>query len=386
MDDTHVERDRLVGEDRNDLTGRPFVLPVHLSIEPIERLLIASFKHDPEYDALEPQVFDDPVNGKGMRVLRYRRDKKVDVYWEPGVRVERDELSVGAGIGDFMETGFEMSRFEFKDSGVDLHVVFSDAQARRVELRVRETGGGNPGFPFLAPVGNEVERPRRLFLVDMLGFDFVRKEKTEITARIGDRHLSPGSFPIPRQFRGVHFIRYAAMPVIGVINPRTDRPSVFNSPLPGKHLVDGMTVWVDERRRVTRIMAGEGVRRAELEFSPGFADLNCLTHDAVDKGRWTFCASGTMLTGGTFILERKGSWVEAELDVTEPWKPVGLPFSFRVFTAIARSFRTWPSTYRWRGKIQLGEAPSLEGAWARKGGVSQSSESLPSAGRPPSDA
>jgi len=28
---------------------------------------------------IEPQRFDDPVNGKGMRVLRYRKDQKVEV-------------------------------------------------------------------------------------------------------------------------------------------------------------------------------------------------------------------------------------------------------------------------------------------------------------------
>lgn len=64
------------------------MLPIRVGIDPMERLLIASFKGDPELEAFEPQVFDDAVNGKGMRVLRYRKDGRVDVYWQPGVHVD----------------------------------------------------------------------------------------------------------------------------------------------------------------------------------------------------------------------------------------------------------------------------------------------------------
>ena len=49
-------------------TLRHVVLPIRVSIDPMERLLVASFKGDPEFEAFEPQVFDDPINGKGMRV------------------------------------------------------------------------------------------------------------------------------------------------------------------------------------------------------------------------------------------------------------------------------------------------------------------------------
>ena len=62
---------------------RRIVLPIRLGIDPMERLLVASFKGDPEFEGFEPQVFDDLINGKGMRVLRYRKDGKIDVYWQP---------------------------------------------------------------------------------------------------------------------------------------------------------------------------------------------------------------------------------------------------------------------------------------------------------------
>lgn len=41
-------------------------------MQPMKGLLVTAFKGDPELESLEPQVFDDPMNGKEMRFLRYR--------------------------------------------------------------------------------------------------------------------------------------------------------------------------------------------------------------------------------------------------------------------------------------------------------------------------
>lgn len=114
----------------NTLTLRRIILPIRVGIDPMERLLVASFKGDPEFEGLEPQVFDDPINGRGMRVLRYRKDGKVDVYWQPGVYVDRRIFAVGKGIGDFAETTMEPAHLKITELGVDLHVAFTDAQGR----------------------------------------------------------------------------------------------------------------------------------------------------------------------------------------------------------------------------------------------------------------
>jgi len=39
-------------------TLRYVVLPIGMSIDPMERLLVASFKDDQEFEEFEPQVFD----------------------------------------------------------------------------------------------------------------------------------------------------------------------------------------------------------------------------------------------------------------------------------------------------------------------------------------
>lgn len=344
---------------------RRIVFPVKLGIEPMERLLIANFTGDTEYEALESQMFDDHINGKGLRILRYRKDNKVDVYWQPGVRVDRTTFSLGEGIGDFAETNIEPARFEIDDHGVDIHFAFTDTQGRKVELLIRENTVENIRIPFLAPVGNDIKKPKQLFFAYMHSFDFIRRKGTKISAQIGDRMLRPATFPILRNFQRVMFMRYSVQPIVGTINPPMTTPVVVELAIPGSIEVAGMRLIVDEGGKISLITAEQKHSKVEVEFLPGFPNLFDLLPDATEKGRWTFRISEAIITGGTYRLSRKDSLVNFELDVTEKWKPAGLPLSLDIFTRVMRFFRTWPTTYRWRGTVDLGKL-IMSGAWERK--------------------
>jgi hypothetical protein len=60
------------------------------------------------------------------------------------------------------------------------------------------------------------------------------------------------------------------------------------------------------------------------------------------------------------------SAMASELDVTENWKPGELPFSYRLVTFFVRSFRTWPTTYKWTGTVDLTSNRMLHEKWLRK--------------------
>jgi hypothetical protein len=332
----------------------------------MERLLNASFKGDPEFEGLEPQVFDDHINGKGMRVLRYRKDGKVDVYWQPGVKVDRSTFTVGAGIGDFVETTIEPAQFEINERSLDLHVAFTDAQGRKVELRIHEDTNGKRGFPLLAPVGADIKNPRQLFLVYMPCIDLVRRSGSLVEGRIGDRILRPASLPILLNWHRVWFVRYVPNPIIGTLNPPMSRPIVFELPAPGSIEVEGMTVVVDRDGSVTRISTGQEPCQVEIEFFPGFPNLLDLASGGSAAGRWSIHIAGVSITGGTYSASRESDRVAIELDVTEQWKPSGLPLSMVIFTQLVRSFRTWPTTYKWHGVVELGAESIMSGAWERK--------------------
>ncbi len=347
---------------------RRMVLPIRLGIDPMERLLVASFKGDPEFEGLEPQVFDDPINGKGMRVLRYRKDGKVDVYWQPGVRVDRNTFAVGAGIGDFAETTIEPAHFEITKSSLDLHVAFTDAQGRKVELRVHEDAPGKNGFPLLAPMGADVEKPPKLMLVYMPSIDLVRRSGSLVEGRIGDHTLRPASLPVLLNWHRVWFVRYVPMPIIGTLNPPMSQPVVVELPAPGSAEFEGMTVVVDGDGSVTWISAGHEPRKVEVGFFPGFPNLLEIPDHSSAAGRWTIHIARVKITGGLYSASREGDRVAVELDVTEPWKPSGLPLSMELFTRIVPMFRTWPATYRWQGVVELGAKTIMSGAWERKRG------------------
>jgi len=350
-------------------TVRTIIFPLNIGIDPMERLLVADFSGDPEFSALEPQVFNDPVNGKGIRVLRYRHDNLVDVYWQPGVHTDRNTITIGAGIGDFAETIIEPARFECTDRGVDLHVAFTDLKGRRVELKIQEKSHDAGRMPLLAPVGSNIDKPLRLFLVYMLDFDFVQRKGTVIHAKIGDRMLTPATFPLLRNFHRVWLARYASRMIIGTFNPPMTRPSVFDLAVPGSASVDGMNVSVDEDGTITWVRAGGQGNGAEVGFLPGFPNLADLADGAGKTGRWTYRIAGAVITGGSYSLERQGDRVFLEVDCTEHWRPSGIPFGFRIFMSLARFFHTWPATYRWKGIVTLGKEPALSGAWERKRGT-----------------
>jgi hypothetical protein len=48
-----------------------FINPFCIDIDPMERLLLVNFEKDPDtiYIGFEPQVFDDPINGRGHLVI-----------------------------------------------------------------------------------------------------------------------------------------------------------------------------------------------------------------------------------------------------------------------------------------------------------------------------
>lgn len=344
---------------------RKIMFPFFIGIDPMERLIVVDIKDDPKYLMIEPQVFDDPVNGCGMRILLYRKDNKVDVYWQPGVNADRETISIGAGIGAFRETTIHPSKFIINPTGVDLHVAFTDEQGRNIELKISEKSKRIRRMPFLAPVGKDIENPMRLFLPYMLEFDFVRKKGTEFDIKIGNQTRQPVAFPITRNFRKVWFMRYSALPVIGTFNSPATKPSVFEIEVPGTVKIHGMTINVNKQCRINRISAEYKKQNVAVDFPAGFPNLYDLTEGNDEDGIWHYYISGSLITGGNYSLSRKNNEIQITVDVTKCWRPQNLPLSFKLFTFLVRSFRNWPATYNWTGLVNV-ENRTLHGKWERK--------------------
>ena len=350
---------------KKDTRTRKVLYPFFLQFDPMEALFVISIKGDPEFTGLEPQTFDDPVNGRGMRILRYRKNGMVDVYWQPGVRVDRESFRIGKGTADFAETEISPARFEITPSGADLHYAFTDLQGRINELTIRENAPGKKSFPLLAPVSAEIENPIQLNVVYLPNFDMLCRPGTLVSGRIGDRAVKLDSIPMILHGHTIWLARYSAGTVIGKLNPPSDRPVEVELNDAGTAVFDGMSVSADADANLTRISAGVEHAGVDMVFDPAFPNLLTLPDGGAARGKWFFNAAGKRITGGTYRAAKTGSNVDVDLEVLDHWKPLDLPFSITILTTVVKVFKTWPATYRWSGNVTMEDKPSLTGRWER---------------------
>ncbi len=344
---------------------RKFAIPFRIGIEPMKRLLIADFQNDSAYVSIEPQLFDDEINGKGLRVLVYRTDKMVDVYLQKGVKVDQETFSIGAGIGVLKETTIEPNLFEINQDGINLHIAFADKNGDVVEMKIKESNTSKKRMKFLAPVGNDIKIPKQLFLAFMEDFDFVLRKGTAFFARVGDRVLTPSFFPISRNGEKVFFARYSNSPVVGTINPAMNSPLIFQTDKTGLVEVEGISLLL-QNGRVNSMSRKYNGKTISIEFSEGMVNLYELQDGVKHTGKWIYKIADTIITGGNSIFLKTGDKVNVHINVTRKWIPENLPLSFQLFTFFVKSFREWPTSYNWKGKVDLSNETILDGQWLRK--------------------
>lgn len=364
MDDTKKVKLNIASKVSHSSLGI-FAIPFKLGVEPMKRLLIADFQNDSAYVSIEPQLFDDKINGKGLRVLVYRTDKMVDVYHQKGVKVDMETFSIGAGIGILKETIIEPNIFEIEQDGINLHIAFTDKNGEIVEMKIKESSTSKKRMKFLAPVGNDIKSPKQLFLAFMEDFDFVLRKSTVFYARVGNRDLKPSLFPLSRNGEKVYFARYSNSPVVGTINPPMKSPLMFQSFDCGHTKVEGMILHL-QNGRVNSMSRKYNGKTISIEFPEGMVNLYELKDGVKYTGKWTYKIDDQVITGGNSILLKTGDKVDVLINVTRKWIPQNLPVSFQLFTLFVKSFRQWPTTYYWKGVVDLSNETILDGKWLRK--------------------
>ena len=89
--------------------------PVWLHIGPMERLLLINFENDPDkiYVGFEPQLFDDVIHGRGMIIIAWRVDGRVDVYRQPGLTLDPNTYDIaGGGLHEMLERPLSDAYFD----------------------------------------------------------------------------------------------------------------------------------------------------------------------------------------------------------------------------------------------------------------------------------
>jgi hypothetical protein len=358
-------------------TSPTLLNPFRIDIDPMERLLLVNFEKDPDrlYIGLEPQVFDDPVNGKGHLVIAWRADGKVDVYHQESLRLDPAKYDIaGKGLANMAAVPFEQAYYEVTESGVQAHYAFRDLEDRPVRIRIAESSlRKRKPFGLLAPMGDAAEAPSAMPLVLLQDFYFVRRKHTEFEISIDGKPHQPDELPMPMDFAKMYFARYSPRPLIATLNPAIDGPMAL---LPW----DGQSSQIDwegheislaveaGQVRIRQIVCQNEVHPVRLAFEPPFPDLRALPPGSSVAGSFTL--EGHPSTGritGRYKLTGASDGGHIRLMPTGGWEPKPTKFSTWFLFTVGKIFKNWPKTYEWNAVLRQADDGGchMTSAWKR---------------------
>lgn len=349
--------------------------PFRLDHDPMQRLLLINFENDPDdiYIGFEPQWFDDPLNGRGLLVIGWRKDGRIDVYHQPSLSLAHKNFDmVGKGLADAVERPLAGARLEIGRQGVAAAFAFADKLGRPVEVVVEEGNSRPPSsFAMLAPMGNAAEKPPALPLVYLYQFAFVRQAGTTVRIRIDGRDHRPDRLPVPIDWQRVYFLRYAADPFVLTWNAEMDGP-VDALPIDGDEAIaaNGLVHqirWSHGHPEIGALWLQEGGHHVAITFDPPIPDLLHLRDGVTLSG--TFVIQPDASAGdicGRYQIARRGDASELVIHPDGGWTPDVDRWEVRLMFRLVKLFREWPKSYLWRARLrEVDGRPWLTSRWER---------------------
>lgn len=351
--------------------------PFHIHIDPMERLLLVNIENDPDtlYIGFEPQLFDDAVNGQGMLVIAWRTDGYVDVYHQPGLKIQPEKYDIaGNGLAHLVEAPLEGAYFRVEDSGVQAWFKLYDLWGREIEVNIQESHPGKrKPFGLLAPMGDAARNPSAMPMVFLHDFYFVRQKHTHISIRINGKNHMPDKLPMPLDRRKMYFARYSPDPLIATLNPAHQGP-LAAFPHNGTRTTyrDNITLQLEhtgEGYAVKKMSVHHEAHQLNMGFSPAFPDINQWSPGKRFKGNFRIWGHHT--TGhisGHYTLDFQDGRYVLHMIPHKGWKPRAAgKVSLRFLYTVAGIFRNWPKTYQWTAHIDFNEegVPVMESDWKR---------------------
>jgi len=344
-------------------------LPFSFEITPMQKLFLINFEKDPDkiYMALEPQWFNDPASGRGLRVIAWRNDGYVDVYQQPELPKDDDFSVTAKGLADLIIEPMPGAYFHVSEKGIDVSFAFTDKTGREIDVKIVEKNP-RPTRPFtlLAPVGSSSENPTTLPVYLMNSFYFVRRFMTEVRISINGRLHKPDTFPIPLNRSRIYFMRYSNDTFL------VDWCPAYSGPLKPYSSDDpeGMSIINGESGGTIKSVGTEyGEHSISVSFIPPFPEITGLQDKISIEGQFKIKANreaaGTI--SGSYNVSREGDEIEIRMHPSGGWEPrpdtLFLKFLFKAVSI----FRNWPKTYHWTANIKLrpGDAPFMESRWTR---------------------
>lgn len=345
---------------RSDATNQQLLIPFALERAPIRRLLVIDIAHDPILRAIEPQLLELDDGTTTVVVIAYRRDGYVELYSQHGVKVDPSGYRLDRGLLGPYSTSFEHATFAVTPAGLQLDVVFTAVDGRKIELHIHENlPDGRDHFPALAPVGGSFNTPEFFPLFWLPAMSFLPVHCTDTNVRIEGLPRAIRRLPIPFGGRRCLFARYDPDVAIWQVNPSRISQSarVFCTDA-ATQVLGNMEVDVagsGEDLAIETIRVRDGVHTSSIAFEPGLPDLARLPDSRLPCGTAAFSAGGVVQLHADYAIRRTGGHVELSLDNVSPWRSHArrplLALLFRL-----PLFRRWPTTYTWHATLDLADA------------------------------
>ena len=350
--------------------------PFHLRIDPMERLLLINFTEDPDeiYIGFEPQIFDDAVHGKGMLIIGWRVDGRVDVYHQPSLTLDPNTYDItGAGLAEMLARPLSDAYFNVTDAGVEAQFAFDDALGRPIAVTIQENGQRQRRpFGLLAPMGGAATAPSVLPLVILHDFYFVRRADTTVSVKVNGRERRLDNLPMPIDGSRMYFTRYSPDVMIGGFNPAHDGPLTPLERVSATDARAGDLIYdlADNHGRTEIVQMRRAFNGRELTaaFNPPLPNLLNLADGAATTGQFTISADPSVgVVTGEYWLERRGDKVAARLIPSGGWQHNERKWAVRFIYAVAPDFRNWPKTYLWTADIKIAspEQVVMQSGWQR---------------------
>ncbi|MFD2203076.1 hypothetical protein [Shivajiella indica] len=345
----------------------PLINPFEIRIDPMERLLLVNIEKDPDaiYKGFEPQYFNDEINGKGLLVIAWRLDLKVDLYFQKGLTLNPQKYDIaGNGLRAMKEVAFEKNKFLINQAGVQVEIVFNDLESRKIEIKVIENHDKErKPFGLLAPMGDAATQPSALPLVYLHDFYFVRRKKTEACLRINGKEHKIDRFPFPLDGTWMYFMRYSSDPFIVTLNPSQSGVMKESAVNEG----DIILTKNGSAEEIKSLIGKRGRHQVELNFDPPFPQVNLLKDRVNLEGN--FEIKGHISTGriiGRYWVKKSEGQANIQLQPTGGWEPNEKKLAIRFLYSVAKIFKRWPKTYLWSANlIQDGGTWQMDSKWER---------------------
>lgn len=358
-----------------------FYTPFHLRVDAMERLLLINWRKGQFYKGAEPQWLEDDAHGRGLLVILYRLDNKVDVYHEAALTLDPAAYQIQGGLGEMVACQFERSQFEIGAQGLDADIAFADKDGRRIVLRLRERGEKRAGdFALLAPLGADIDEPEAMPLFFLYDFSFVKVAGTDVTLTVDGAAREMVKLPVPLGGSRVYLTRYCGDPFISFWNTEVEGslPSVVVD-ASGTTTVDGVRYALVDNGGAHEIAAmsrglparhDRPAREVRVSFDPPFPDVTALRDGALLSGAFAIrMAPGEEAgeVGGRWYVVRRRKETLLRLRPDEGWRPGEPSLMPRLIFTVVRPFTQWPKSYEWTAAVDLsdGERPVIKSRWQR---------------------